>query len=255
MKREVFIVFLFLLLGVTASYAKGAVQLSDIQAAIIEGNYQKAYDQAKVFIKQNPSKSQSDQAQYYLGLSLLWLDKPAQAEEIFHTLTMYDPDKELLDRTYIGIIDAHYMEEHYQESIAEAQDLLKRSPNSEFLSLVYLKLARAHLKLAQWDIARDYLNRIIKNYPNSPEVHSAKQLLEEKQYFAVQVGSFLEADRAKKLADELQQRGEYAYIVQTTDKSGRMFYRVRVGNFSFLNEAQSLKKKLSKQGYPTQIYP
>ncbi len=57
------------------------------------------------------------------------------------------------------------------------------------------------------------------------------------------------------MTSELQQKGEYAYIVETVDPQGRKFYRVRVGQLVLLDEAQKLKSKLSKAGYPTEIYP
>ena len=111
------------------------------------------------------------------------------------------------------------------------------------------------MKLAHWNEARKYLEKITTDFPDSMEVHVAKQLLNEKQYFAVQVGAFIERQRAEKLANELQKKGEYAYVVEMADQQERTFYRVRVGQLVLLEKAEKLKSKLSKEGYPTQIYP
>jgi hypothetical protein len=54
---------------------------------------------------------------------------------------------------------------------------------------------------------------------------------------------------------ELKSKKEYAYIVETMDRHKRKFYRVRVGQLILLDEAQKLKSRLSKLGYPTKIYP
>jgi cell division septation protein DedD len=123
------------------------------------------------------------------------------------------------------------------------------------LSLIYFKLAGADLKLMRWEDAHVFLNKIVKEFPQSPEAPIAKQLLEEKQYFAVQVGSFLDKGRALTLIDDLKGSGQYAYVVETTAPDGQIYFRVRVGQMSSLNDAEDLKKRLDKLGYPTLIYP
>ena len=232
-----------------------SVALTDIETAILEKNYTQAQELARQFIAQNPSKEELDEAHYYLGLSLLRAGKHAQARELFQELLRYSPEKKLRDKVHLGIVDSYYMDERYEDALAQAESLLKESRHSEFESLIYLKLARSNLKLTRWDKARDYLNTIVQQFPDSPESPIARQLLEENQYFAVQVGSFLERARAEKLATELKQRNMYAYIVETTDKAGRTFYRVRIGQLTLLKDAKNLENELSALGYPAQIYP
>ena len=231
------------------------VSLKDIETAIIQRSYHQAKNLAYKFISQNPSKNDSDEAQYYLGLSLLYLQKYAEARETFNQLIEYSPEIKLRDKAYVGIIDSYALQEQYSDAIKAAHDLLKLSPKSEYESLIYLKLARAHLKLAQWDEAQKYLKKIVNNFSDSIEADIAKQLLEEKQYFAVQLGSFAEQSRAEQLVADVKAKGEYAYVVETVDSSGRKFYRVRVGQFSRLQDANQLEHKLSSLGYPTQVYP
>ena len=104
-------------------------------------------------------------------------------------------------------------------------------------------------------MAKEYLQKIIKEYPDSFESRVARQLLDEKQYFTVQVGAFTEQARAERLVKELIQRKEYAYIVETKSPDGKNFFRVRVGQMTALKDAQALESKLSGLGYPTRIYP
>ena len=143
----------------------------------------------------------------------------------------------------------------YTDALKTADQLLKKSPYSSFLSLIYLKIAGADLKLMRWEDASISLNKIINEFPQSPESSIAKQLLEEKQYFAVQVGSFLDKGRALTLIDDLKGTGQYSYVIETTAPDGQKYYRVRVGQMSSLKDAEALKKRLDKLGYPTLIYP
>ena len=143
----------------------------------------------------------------------------------------------------------------YKDTIKEGDRLLRKVPNSSSKSLVFLKIARAHLKLMEWKEAKKYLHAIIDQYPQSFEAPIAKGLLEEKEFFAVQVGAFLDQDKALKLADELKAKNQYAYLVETISPDGKKFYRVRVGQMSSLDEAQNVQNQLSHQGYPSLIYP
>ena len=65
----------------------------------------------------------------------------------------------------------------------------------------------------------------------------------------------MERRLAEALVDELKQKEEYAYIIESVDSQNRKFYRVRVGQLAMLKDAQALKNRLAKSGYPAQIYP
>ena len=231
------------------------LSLKDIEPAIIKEEYEKAGTLAKEFIDGKPAKRDLDEALYYLGLSQLRLSNYEESKKTFNLLISGFPKENLRDKACLGYIDSLYLDGKYPLALKAAEELLSKNPHSEFLSLIYLKLARANLKLTEWQKAKEYLKKITTDFPDSMEAHTAKQLLEEKQYFAVQVGAFLDQKRAEKLLNELKEKGEYAYIVETIDREGRKFYRVRVGTLSMLEEAQKLKDKLSQLGYPTSIYP
>ncbi|MCK5180379.1 MAG: SPOR domain-containing protein [Candidatus Omnitrophica bacterium] len=231
------------------------ISLKNIEIAIIKQDYNQAKEIATQLLSSELNADERDEILYYLGLCDLRLGQYDQARETFTELTGKKIDGTLRDKAYLGLFDGYYGGGYYEQAQRIAKRLLKISPKSEFLSLIYLKSARANLKLAQWHEAREYLKKITVQFPDSLETHVAKQLLNEKQYFAVQVGAFIDRKRAENLTGELQQEGEYAYIVETIDQQDRKFYRVRVGQLSLLDEAQKLKLKLSKAGYPTQIYP
>ena len=242
-----------IVVGVWCGYARASIK--DVESSIIQKDYAQAKQAALQLLEGGAAEEQSQELRYYVGLCDLQLGEYDQARKIFGELIREKENVPLRDKAYLGLFDVYYIDGQYKKALTTVSHVLRLSPDSEFLSLMYLKLARANLKLANWYKAREYLVKIIAEYPDSLEVHVAKQLLNEEQYFAVQIGAFLDRQRAERLALELQQTGEYAYIVETTDQDNRKFYRVRVGQLVLLGKAQKLETKLSKQGYPTLIYP
>lgn len=238
-----------------SSYGFSQSSLKDIETAIIHQDYHQAEKMAGQVLSSEADTYQENEARYYLGLCSLRLGKQEKARQIFTDLIDRNPEVVLRDKAYLGLFEGYYIDGDYEQALLIAERLFKVSPQSEFLSLVYLKLARANLKLARWDKAREYLTDITGQFPESLEAYAAKQLLNEKQYFAVQIGAFMDRERAEALTLELQEKGEYAYIVETVDRQNRKFFRVRVGQLALLDEAQKLKLKLSQSGYPAQIYP
>ena len=233
----------------------GFASLSDIETAIIEKDFKTAKFLAQSFIEKNPASPETNQVKYYLGISELGLSHYLEARRSFQQVMEFSVTDNLYEKAWLGIIDALGMEQNFEEDRKQSEQFLKKRPDSEFLSIIYLKLGRANLKLAQWSRAQKYLKKVIAEFPHSYEAHTARQLLAEKRYFAIQVGSFLDQDRAIAMVEELRNQGEYAYILETQDHQDRIFYRVRVGQLRSLREANRMQERLSNRGYPTHIYP
>ena len=229
--------------------------MPDIEAAVMNKDYAHARDLASQIIKDSNDPAQRTEAQYYYGLAQLRLGQYADARSAFQSVMDTHPPQDIYDKAALSLIEGYYMDGFYSDSLDTANKLLRKSPSSSFLSLIYFKLSGADLKLMRWEDANKYLNKIISEFPQSPEAPIARQLLEEKQYFAVQVGSFLDKGRALALIDDLKGSGQYAYVVETTTADGQKYYRVRVGQMSSLKDAEELKNRLDKLGYPTLIYP
>jgi tetratricopeptide (TPR) repeat protein len=248
------VLLLFLALMAQGSFLVYAA-LPDIETAVMNKDYVQARKLASRIIKDKNNLPERAEAQYYYGLAQLRLGQYADARRAFQSVMDAHPLLDIYDKAVLNLTEGFYLEGFYTDALKTANQLLKKSPNSSFLSLIYLKIAGVDLKLMRWEEANKYLNKIIGEFPKSPEAPVAKQLLEEKQYFAVQVGAFLDKGRALTLIDGLKGSGQYAYVVETTSSDGHKYYRVRVGQMSSLESAEALKKRLDKLGYPTLIYP
>ena len=249
--RVFFLCFVLMASGACLSYAA----MPDIEAAVMNKDYVQARDMASQIIKDSSDPAERTKAQYYYGLAQLRLGQYADARGAFQAVMDAHPTQDIYDKAALSLIEGFYMDGFYTDALDTANQLVKKSPSSSFLSLIYFKIAGADLKLMRWEDANKYLNKILSEFPNSPEAPIAKQLLDEKQYFAVQVGSFLDKGRALTLIDDLKGSGQYAYVIETNASDGQKYYRVRVGQMSSLKDAEDLKKRLDKLGYPTLIYP
>lgn len=245
----------YCLLFVPLANAADTPTLTDVQALFMDKDYAQAKDAAVRLAAQTKNSQERSEAFYYAGVSELWLGQYASARDSLKQVIKAKPSSDVSDRASLALMDTYYMEGDYKNSLQKAEDFLKDNSSSEFLSAVYLKVARCHFKLANWKRGREYLQKVVQKYPNSLERFYVDQLLQESQFFAVQVGSFTDRYSAEKLAGELNGKGEYAYIVEAVSQAGKKIYRVRVGKLQQFNEAQKLETRLSQLGYPTKIYP
>ncbi len=230
--------------------------MEDIETAVMNKDYQSVQKEATDLLRHTNSSKERALAHYYIGLSQLRLGKYADSRKTFGILMQQHPDQELYDKAAVGLIEGLNMSGFYQDALKEGERYIKKNSQSSYLSVVYLKMARANLKLMRWQKANDLLNKITKDFPQSMEAPIAQGLLEEKQYFAVQVGAFEDKSRAVSLTNELKAKEFYAYIVETTMMhDNKKFYRVRVGQIASLGKAEELEKSLATLGYPTLIYP
>lgn len=249
------IALIILFTAFTADANAASDSLADLHAAVVQEDFKSANAMARDLLKQNLTGNQAVEALYYLGLSHLRLGEYLQSYDAFKRLLGNNLSPEWYDKADLGLIDSMYMRGQYENALREATALMVKHPGSEMMPLIYLKAARANLKLARWSKAREFLQKIAAEYPDTFEAATAQGLMEEKHYFAVQVGAFNDKARAEALMKELTDRNEYAYIVETKTPEGRKFFRVRAGQLSALKDAQALEKKLATFGYPTLIYP
>jgi DedD protein len=91
--------------------------------------------------------------------------------------------------------------------------------------------------------------------PQAPQVVPVPQEIPPAEiFYSVQVGSFSNAENAKKFVQKLFDNGYAAYIDEAAAE-GAVSYRVKIGKFPARQGAASLAEKLLKEGYSTRITP
>ncbi len=245
----------FVILGFLFAAQVAAASLEEIKTAVLQEDFARVKVLSQEDLASKSLAGKQEEVLYYLALSELYTGEPNAARGRFQRIVDSTKNMDLYDQACIGVINSYYLTGFYREALKRAQQLLAQRPESNYLSLVYLKIARVNLKLQHWEPAQRFLKKVMNDFPDSLEAYTAKQLLEEKQFFTVQLGAFLAQDKALGLVEALRLKGHYGYIVETEDKAGKKFYRVRVGEVGSLDAAEKLKEKLSALGYPALIYP
>jgi rare lipoprotein A len=80
------------------------------------------------------------------------------------------------------------------------------------------------------------------------KVEGIGPLIEQVQWFTLQVGSFIDETNARKLADELRKSFENVYVT-TVETLTQKYHRVRVGQFETRESAINIAEKLSQMGF------
>ncbi len=74
--------------------------------------------------------------------------------------------------------------------------------------------------------------------------------------YVLQVGAFRERERAESLSKRIEEKGFNAFVEEAPLKRGEMTYRVRVGPYAELPEAQASAQELfARSGYRARILP
>ena len=230
--------------------------IAQVEEAIVQEDYAIAQTLAQEVLNfAVVEKTVAQRAQYYLALSQLRLGDHKSAQRIFKKLLKAKTSDQIRSQSYLGLFESYYQQGQFKKAQKLARKMMIHAKDTPFESVMYLKLARTHLKLAEWKEAKSVLNKIVRAYPQSFEAETAQHLLEEQQFFAVQVGAFLDRERAEDLIEAFRRRQEYAYMIEMKDRDNRTFYRVRVGQMTRLHQAKKLQSKLSREGFPAEIYP
>lgn len=155
----------------------------------------------------------------------------------------------------IGLGDSYFLETKFENAKSIYETCLKKYRNFEGKALVIYKLALLERKLGHWQKAQQYLNNLVRKYPDSIIASSARKILNENLfYFTIQVGAFNNYDNAYKLMQRLKKLGFDAEIRKAKLK-GRLYYRVWVGKFDEPHSARKELRKLIMHGFNPYIYP
>lgn len=220
--------------------------LDDAYQDYIYGNYQDAMDKAKV--------EESYKAFYLIGLCQMKLDNYDQARDFFQQAITAASDKSMKEKADISIADTYFLEENFAKSGDKYRRIQADNPSTNYLPLIYLRLAQIASKSGSWKERDEYLNLIKTKFPFSAEMKFVKVLEGYGDFFTIQVGAFSSKYNASAFQSEIEAKGYPAYMVVEQVQSSAL-YKVRVGKYKDRETAHKVFVELLDLGYPAKISP
>lgn len=223
-----------------------AFSLDDARKDYLNEDYEEAIHKAKTL-------NQNDATLYFLGLNYMKIGNYPQAREYFLKLTEKFSRSKLYEQGLMKIADSYLLEEDFSKAKALYKEIEKKYPTTDYKSLLYLRLAQIAGKEGRWDEKKKYIALLKEKYPTSNEFALTDIDASRDNFFTVQVGAFSSRKNAFELRNELS--GKYDTYVIEDKNENYVLYKVRIGKFKERKEAEHIRGRLIKQGYPARIFP
>ena len=229
--RQTLIPLLLIFILATVSLAS-----EDIESLFLKGSCREAIQ------KYGTDKSLSPSEKYLLALCYRESGDVKKAEDIWQKL-LSGPEKE---RSLLALAFLKNKEGSLNEGEKLFRQFLREFPESGYYPAGLLGLSEVLLQKKKTKERLDILSQLRRQYPLSLEAEKASAVLgRELGPYTIQVGSFVDLDRAKKLAEELALDGYDVYLLRSAADS--VIYKVRIGNFNDRKKAENAGQILKKE--------
>lgn len=234
-----------------------AADIANVKVDFLRGNYRKVIFEGQAQINQLNS-AEADELNYILGLSYLKEAKLEQAQGCFKFVLSGLPRK-LKKQAELGLADTYLMSGRFQEAEDSYNKLIAEESDNSLKAAILYRLSQLEFKRGNNQRGNDYLSKLKKDFPLSPELRLTRGLVLSNKpvltaadtgEYSVQVGFFTSSSNANNLKNKLLAINFPAYV-----ENAGAGYRVRVGRLKTLNEALVLERKLSKEGFQTKVCP
>jgi len=105
--------------------------------------------------------------------------KFAEGREMLESFIKQHPEHDLYINALYWIGEAYYGEKKYESAILQFQDVISKYPSNSKASAAMLKQALAFNALGDGENARTTMQKLIEEYPSSPQATPAKKYLEK----------------------------------------------------------------------------
>jgi TolA-binding protein len=144
------------------------------------GNISGAVSDLQALVTRYGSSKMAGQATYYLASAYYYAKDYAQAETWFQKyLDQYNQDVLLASSSQAGIADCHVQTGDYARAAEEFLKAVSMHPSGFMVPQYLMQAANAYVQADQKDRARETLNRVVSDYPDSREARQAKMKLAE----------------------------------------------------------------------------
>jgi len=254
---------IFLIIFIAPGFCR-ASELEALKTDFLQGNYRRVIFEGQAQVERM-HLGNTDELNYILGLSYLKESKLDLARHCFRRI-LDNPKSKFKAEAALGMGDTYLVAGQFQQAQDTYNKLIAGDSNSRQKAAVLYRLSQLESRRGNHQKANDYLFKLKKDFPLSPELRAAKGISLaalsagageclvnppiEAAGYSVQVGFFGSSDNARKFKDELLNKGYPVYV----ESFGRG-YRVKVGRFKLKKDALEMENKLSRGGYQTKVCP
>ncbi len=239
------------------------IDVSRIKAAYMSADFSQAIAQGEQALAGASKHEQGlDELYYLLGLSYLKEGNVLRASDIFEIIIKEFPRSPLHESAQLGLADTMFLTNDFGRAEAAYKNLLETKSRAVENVELFVRLKQLYLKQGDVRLASHYEALLRKEYPLYSEISMGHdqcalppQSKNTELFYSVQVGSFGQEDNAIKLRQQLLHKRYPAFIEEVTTVQGVVMYKVRVGKYASLREAELLQDELKSLGFPTQICP
>ena len=127
---------------------------------------------------QLPVPGGSDRDNYQAAFELLKDQRYEPAAMAFEQFLKSYPDSELADNAQYWLAESHYVTQAFERALGEFEIVITRYSTSRKVPDALLKVGYCNYELQQWDAARDALERVQGEFPETTAARLAGQRLE-----------------------------------------------------------------------------
>jgi len=237
-----------------------AMNLDGMKQHFLNGEWKESIREGESLLSHAKRNSADlDELYYYLALSYMKDGNYLRVSDICEIILKEFASSKFVPQAQYVLIDAYAKAEDFKAAKANAEDFLKKYPDSEHAQEVRGRLAQFKDKAGRQIVAKPAA-AVSGTSVADPDIVLAADLMKgsarvaEAASFWVQVGAFSKRKNADNLASKLR-GSSYSAVVSQAVSKGRSIHKVRVGPYFSREEAQIVSKTLSRQGYPTKVVP
>lgn len=127
---------------------------------------------------QLPVPGGSDRDNYQAAFELLKEQRYEDAASAFDQFLETYPDSELADNAQYWLAESYYVTAQFEEALAEFEAVIDAYPDSRKAADALLKMGYCNYELERWDAARNALQRVQREFPETTAARLADQRLD-----------------------------------------------------------------------------
>lgn len=199
-----------------------AIEFESGKAAYTQKKFDAAVEDFKTVMKRYKGSSYADDAQYYLGLTYITLNRAKDAMKEFQDFLKDSPQSELASDVYLAMGQIHLLNEEQEEGLAAIRAAVDKAASPQARQRALAALISTNKKLGLWDAALQRAREYISEYPHAADLTDQK----------ISVGIFL--SRLNRYSEAVDYLRALKYSVNSEQEPEVQFY---IGE-AFFNSGQ-----------------